>query len=372
MKKYSLFFLILISTSGVWASNGNGTAVGAALLRISGARSSALGDAFTAMNDDIRAMEFNPGSLGTLQTNHASLQYQAGFADDAYSKVSLGWKQPTGVWGASVGHYDSGDVVLFDGNNVNSSVTAEEDWLVNVGYGRPLGTASALGLSVRYFSSKLAEAYSDSAVSVHAGVQMPLYKQIRWGMSGPLVQSKFQYGQENEDLPRVYRVGFMSDLHLNLATGQHKIKVLLDVPYDAKASRFSLAGGIETHVGPMALRAGSNGDSDVNNFTLGAGFSFSRFTIDYAFGLVNSEFQSLHNVNFSMRFDAPSVKERSRQVYKLDPNKKSYVVRSGDTLVSIATELYGDKKWSSLILYDNKDKISDPDALPVGLRLVLP
>jgi nucleoid-associated protein YgaU len=47
-------------------------------------------------------------------------------------------------------------------------------------------------------------------------------------------------------------------------------------------------------------------------------------------------------------------------------------VHEGDTLYSIARKAYGDgEKWD-LIYRANKDKISNPDELPAGIRLVIP
>lgn len=300
--KAGLYFGILLSA--VWISpvgaGAPGTSSGLVLLRTTGARPSALGDAFTAVTDDIHAFKFNPGSLATLSREHVSLQYQSGFDDDAFSHASLGMRAFNGGIGISAGNYDSGKTKLFDGTNIRE-LTAEEDWVVNLGYGSTLGKM-AVGTSVRYLSSKLAETYSDSAMSVDLGFQVPLFSQLRFGLSGPLFQTKLKYGQTEEDLPKVYRAGFASNVNLNLATGRQPLLLVLDVPYDADADHLSVAGGAETYFGPLALRIGSNGGMDLSNVSFGAGFTFARFTVDYTFGLIQSGFDSTHNVNFSMRF----------------------------------------------------------------------
>ena len=50
-----------------------GSTAGLSLFRISGARASAMGEAFTAMKDDITAFEFNPGSLARRSRNRGFL-----------------------------------------------------------------------------------------------------------------------------------------------------------------------------------------------------------------------------------------------------------------------------------------------------------
>src|SRR5262245_32893831 len=95
--KAGMTILFLLTIAPLHAS-GTGSA-GITLFRISGARASALGEAFTAMNNDITALEFNPGSLATLESGQISLQHQNGFIDDSFSKALVGWK----MLGGSVG-----------------------------------------------------------------------------------------------------------------------------------------------------------------------------------------------------------------------------------------------------------------------------
>ncbi|MBN1179697.1 MAG: LysM peptidoglycan-binding domain-containing protein [Anaerolineae bacterium] len=51
---------------------------------------------------------------------------------------------------------------------------------------------------------------------------------------------------------------------------------------------------------------------------------------------------------------------------------KTYVVQAGDSLSKIAEEVYGDANRWSEIFEANKDKISDPNAISVGQKLVIP
>jgi nucleoid-associated protein YgaU len=54
------------------------------------------------------------------------------------------------------------------------------------------------------------------------------------------------------------------------------------------------------------------------------------------------------------------------------PSVVSYFVLPGDTLVSIAQELYGDANMASELFLKNTDIISRPDSLSVGMVLDLP
>ena len=300
--KTVLFFLMAsFFFGGLTYADGIGTTAGLTLLQTNGARPSAMGEAFTSVTNDIAALEFNPGSLATLEGGQASLHYQQGLTEDSFSKGLVGWQTLGGTLGLAVGHYDSGEVQLFDGITRRDSVTAQNDLLATVGYGRKIGTVAA-GASVRYLSSELAESYSDEAFTLDAGVQVPFLSHYRFGLSGSLIQTKLKFANEEEDLPQFYRAGISADFGLNLATGRLPILLVLDVPYDANSDELSVAGGAEVGIGPLALRAGSNAGVDTTNFTLGAGFNISRFNIDYSFGLVDDGFDSIHQVSFSFRF----------------------------------------------------------------------
>ena len=51
---------------------------------------------------------------------------------------------------------------------------------------------------------------------------------------------------------------------------------------------------------------------------------------------------------------------------------RQYRLRDGDTLTSIAIRFYGDASRAEDILEANRDKISDPDLLPVALEIEIP
>ena len=64
--------------------------------------------------------------------------------------------------------------------------------------------------------------------------------------------------------------------------------------------------------------------------------------------------------------------EAGKKVTKEEKAAKTYVVKKGDTLQKISSELYGTtKKWKK-IFDANKDTLKDPDEIRVGQKLVIP
>jgi hypothetical protein len=147
-------------------------------------------------------------------------------------------------------------------------------------------------------------------VSTEGGLLYQIAPCLRFGVAGPLVQSKLRYASAKENLPRVYRAGISWTFDLPLASGGLPLQVLFDTPYYANEDQLSVALGVETHVGPLALRLGSSTRSNIQNFSMGAGFQFQRKSLDYAFGLAsNSAFDSVHKINFSYRFGKSEAAE---------------------------------------------------------------
>lgn len=73
---------------------------------------------------------------------------------------------------------------------------------------------------------------------------------------------------------------------------------------------------------------------------------------------------------------APTPKSSTAGDESLAPAKssggKTYVVKKGDTLSSIARKYYGsDKRWKD-IYNANKTRISDPNKLKIGTKLIIP
>jgi nucleoid-associated protein YgaU len=54
------------------------------------------------------------------------------------------------------------------------------------------------------------------------------------------------------------------------------------------------------------------------------------------------------------------------------PTVATYIVQSGDTLSKIARQVYGDANKWNLIFEANRDKLTDPALIRVGMELRLP
>jgi len=81
--------LALAALAGSARAVTNGQQAGSFLLIASGARSAALGEAFTGLADDVTAMSWNPAGLTGLRGLETCLSYTDWFADTSFSNVSI-------------------------------------------------------------------------------------------------------------------------------------------------------------------------------------------------------------------------------------------------------------------------------------------
>jgi len=400
---------------------GPGTSGGLTLLEAPGARASALGEAYSAVMDDVAAFAYNPSALKSLKSGQASFMYQKGLVDDTFSQVMIGspWRR-MGV-GLSIGHYDGGDFELSDGN-AQRSVSAQKDLVVSLGAARTVGPVS-VGLTAKYLSSQLVETERATAYAADIGLSFSVSPRLNLGGAFQNFGTKLKFVSEGDPLPRIMRLGASYSLLPKYGT-----MLLFDMEHLFNESETHPALGIETRVGPLALRAGYRQSADLGEFSVGTGFSWNRSNVDYSFGLTNGaqSLDSQHRVAYSFRFGGPGggnqlfVRKKGREnksapqtaqlnavgskqaavhppmsysavssAKRTPPSfaarppvvaartssvtkKKLYVVKPGDNLAQIARNVYGDHRMWRTIYMANRHLISSPTELEVGQRIALP
>ncbi len=369
---------------------GNKTSAGLTLLEAKGARAAALGESFSAVADDISSLGYNPASLSTLKSGQASFLFQRGNIDDAYGQFLLGKPSQNGGWGLGFAYYNSGTARLYDGQSSARDVALEKDFLTSLGYAHNFKVAS-LGITGKYLTSTLAEKESASAAAFDAGIYKALNSRFNMGIALQNVGSKLQYISEKESLPQQGRIGFST----LVIPGSFQTSLMSDAVYSLDQKEFAPSIGIETFMGPLALRAGYKGGSDLENFSVGTGLHINRFSFDYSLGLVD-KLSSRHRINVSMYFgnnlslaDQKIVSkpvhpesanatpwkfvssETAAKPFRRSMGGMTYEVKSGDTLQKIARQMYGDPNEWKTIYRANQHLLSSSD-FKVGQKITLP
>ncbi len=261
--------------------------VGPAFLRIGvGARPSGMGEAFAAGSDDVTCVPWNPSGLGLVDYTQITFMHMAFLADTTYEAVSLA--QPVGV-GAVAGSFMFLNVPQFDNTNgIEASVTSG-DFAATVSYGTKLGylypmgswmdqmlvggSLKMVGLYISgvsaydYLAMDLGGSYKTSLQGVNVGMSL-------LNLGAPITQSSTA-----SMLPVALRLGVAYEWDSGIDVVD-LIQYLDETTY--------LNCGVEWWWERMvALRAGYKiGGPPLgafNGLTLGVGFQYESYRIDYAY-----------------------------------------------------------------------------------------
>ncbi len=358
------------------------------LIEPSGARTAALGEASSALADDITAVAYNPALLQTLSSGQVSLLFQRGLSEDGYGRLALGSPRGQMAWGAMVGYYDSGSIEVFDGRFRQTAV-GQKDLTAGLSLSRKFSGFSA-GFTGKFLSTQLAKKSSARAFAADVGLAAPLSSGIGFGLAVQNVGNKLRYANASENLPRQIRGG----LSFSAKPYALPAQLLTEAVYVTETNDLNPAVGLEVLTGPLALRAGYRSGRDLDEVTVGSGFFWGTSSLDYAFGFANQS--STHRFSFSSRFggtvSSPIVKKPAektapavtfvaptpRPVYELkpapgvNPAARVYFIRPGDTLKSIARAIYGREDMWDEIFRANQHLLGTPDNVKEGDRILLP
>ncbi len=365
-------------------AGGPGTSGAMTLMEAPGARPMALGEAFSACEDDISGFGYNPASLQSLKSGQASFFYRTGMADDSYGRFMIGSPIKDSSLGLSVGYFDGGKIDLFDGVS-RRSVTVQRDVVVGLGYSTHFESLD-VGITGKYLSSQLVEEETATAYAVDAGFQLPLNSRLRFGSAAQNIGTKLAYKKEGDELPRLMRTG----IAFLLVPGRSAARFMMDGIYDLNDSRIYPGLGIEKQWGPLAFRAGYNGKKGQDQFSVGSGIFISGFSFDYSFGMVN-QLESMHMISLSTRLNSPRMEKISQKPPEPSPffqadsavlvvpelkqpvtESRVYIVKDGDTWETIAERVYGNKDLGMSIYHSNEHLSGQSTTLEAGQKIILP
>lgn len=396
MKKTLIFFSVALIQASIFGANGL-TEVGLTLIESPSARSSALGQAFTAMPNDVSAIHYNPSALESLKRDQASFLYQKGILDDAYGQFSIGHPLDKGSIGATIGYYDSGDIDGFDGTT-RRTITGQRDLVVGLVGANNIGKLD-YGATLKYFSSEIGETASAQTITYDLGLGYFINSALRIGFATQNLGARVKYDVDTFNLPQYIRSGasYQSN-YKNVST-----ILSIEAPYSLNTQEINPGLGLEASMGPLSMRMGYHSGKDIENITVGTGFAVGPTQLDYSFGVV-SELDSRHRISLSYHFGrvvhkvgfveyrdnqkspvlvkkheniARHVKEIESEYVATnfggkDPKRRVYTVKEGETLKSIAENWYGYADYWDDILNANKHLGLDPENLQAGIKIILP
>src|SRR5262245_18399765 len=147
---------LLTFVSPALASSSGGTSGGEILSIPVGARAIGMGEAYTAMADDVSSLYWNPAGIAILNQSEASFMYTQWLKDLTYHNASVATPLEHGGIGASLSYLSYGDIQGFDNDgNPTGSVKANSG-VATVG-GGILGDFWSAGATIKAVQGQLAD-----------------------------------------------------------------------------------------------------------------------------------------------------------------------------------------------------------------------
>ncbi|OGS23049.1 MAG: hypothetical protein A2252_07985 [Elusimicrobia bacterium RIFOXYA2_FULL_39_19] len=316
MKK-TLITLSLILT--IISSSFAGSNTGADFLKIGiGARPVGLGNAFTAIANDVTAMQWNVGGLAQLNQKEVSAMHSQwlvdtnldyiGFALPLSGKGSSGLEGRS-VFGGSVIYLSQGELEGRDANRQLTNSFGASDMAVTFSYSKQLIVNSkpvGIGINMKIIQQKI-ETEQATGVAFDVGILSRLFSQdgpFSAGLSIQNIGPQMKFISEGYNLPLTVTTG----LGYNIGG----ITVGLDVKQQIYENRTIVSFGTEfLPISSLALRAGyashfiasSLNSSIADSYGLGAGFGIKLFgtQTDYSF-VPYGVLGDTHRISMSAKF----------------------------------------------------------------------
>ena len=284
IKCFIITIIIFILVSSYCIADEESGGQGVAFLQIPiGARPAGLGNAFTAVADDINVVYFNPAGLCQIQNDMLGGMYNFMSMDRAHYQAVLIKQIKGNGLALSFNRFGVSEIDGRDSEGYPTEKFDDSEIAFKIVYGRKLLPFFGIGGGAKYIIQSLCDA-KGSGVAFDAGFLFLLLqsknsfiKSFRVGGSFNNIGGKMTWNTESEnedEIPITMRVGSAIDLNLGV------LNLLATFDVSQTEDNLKLHFGVETWlIKELCIRAGLD-DKDIN---FGASLRIGKFQFDYAY-----------------------------------------------------------------------------------------
>ncbi len=290
----------------------------APLLRISPyARQVAMGEAATALSNDLNALRYNIGSLGTLDYSSFGIHYHQWIEDTYQGALEGAVRTRFGVIGANLTYFDEGVLSEIDENfNPTGFSFDNHDLALTLGYGYrfmlPSNSELGVGLSGKYVRQDLVNQIG-TAFGADAGFRFA-WKGIALGatlQNFTLSKLRVDTTATAFRLPETIRGGLAFDLPIPDRRLKWKVAVDAAKFADKNDKNVRIYAGTELRLSDLfSVRGGYKiRDEEISRWSAGFGliipmgwFGGSSTSLDYAYSPLEAFDTQAHRFSLSFSF----------------------------------------------------------------------
>lgn len=285
----------------------------AAFLRVSSAaRQVGMGEAFSALADDINLMRYNIGGLGNLRNVMLAANFHNWIGDTQQGAIGVALPTRWGVFGFDFSYFNEGTIVELDEFFRQTGGTRfSDDVMLTFGYGsyiKLLNNDFGFGGSVKLLRQNLV-GEQNTAVAIDVGTQFRL-KHISFGAT---IQNfglaKVRFQEQESTLPMTYRLGSAARLPIGESM---KLNLGFDVAWVTSEKLRYYSGGELMIADLIALRTGYKfHKTEPSRWSFGFGLNIpmdwlahSQTRLDYAYSPMDVFQTSMHRFSMLFKFGA--------------------------------------------------------------------
>ena len=279
--KATIVVVVLFFSSPTQAANTTG-----AFLKIPvGARQVGMGQAFTAVANDVNSAWWNPAGLGRLGMREFSATDAQLFGDMRFETLAYAQPVRSGALGLSVGYLSHKAIEGRGPNREKTGSFGASDMVLGMSYGRPYG-ALHIGGTLKYLKSSIADA-SATGAALDVGALMPTkVAGLTVGAALQNLGTGMRFIEERNPLPM--------SLSLGAAYQTPFGTVSADLKREMADDRMSFSLGMEMQIlSALTARAGyqkaagtafgTDQSSPLAGLAGGLGIRILGYTVDYSF-----------------------------------------------------------------------------------------
>ncbi|MBI3292454.1 MAG: PorV/PorQ family protein [Elusimicrobia bacterium] len=273
-------------------------------------RAIGMGEAFTAVANDVYALSWNPAGLAQLTASEAVFTHTQHVQNITEQHTAIA--VPTSRWGTLAGgitYLGVGTFDAYDAQGNRTGLIGASDTAISLGYGQEVpGLSSHLltlawGTTLQWLQERL-DTITARAVAANVGLlghpgpaTPPWLQRFQVGLTMKHLGTSLKFDRDAAPLPRVFNAGAAYALSLWGAPSWFSMEVAL--PRDHAAF---VSGGLEYWAkGLLALRVGFRSQQDTGSgLRAGIGLKVRLWQLDYAFAGLGDLGQT-HRVGLSVR-----------------------------------------------------------------------
>lgn len=304
--------MIILSILSAWYSRASAAQEGSTAFNFlnigAGSRAIGMGEAFTAVADDVTATYWNPAGLTRLDRLEASFMHARWFEDITYQYLAFARSlHRYGALGISLYRLSKDDIQGYDAGGMPTDKLEFSDTAASLTFGYPLMIGkldSSVGITTKFIREKIA-GVSASAVAFDLGVLSTLHlpNGMPVNVAGTIknLGTGVSFSQQSYALPTTFTYG------ASVLILEDTLRLALDHAFPRNTdSRIGI--GAEYHIGELLMvRAGyrssipADNDQPNNGFRYGMGLGNTDTQFDYAF-VPYGDLGTTHRFSVTVRF----------------------------------------------------------------------